>query len=85
MVRNFGLRVTSGDEWTQNDNLKLFPSTFDARKDMYTWTLEPKSEEGGGVIVNKLAVRLDLEGRWDGEGVGGWRSNVVFLILMWYI
>ena len=38
---------------------------------MYTWTLEPKSEEGGGGSDNEQIGGLDLEGRWDGEGVGG--------------
>ena len=32
MIRNFGLQVTYGDEWTQNDNLKLFPPTYDTQK-----------------------------------------------------
>ena len=69
MIHNFGLRVTSGDEWTQNDNLKLFPSTFDARKNMYTWTLEPKSEEGGSdneQIGGKTRSRRPLG--WRGGG-----------------
>ena len=56
MIRNFGLQETCGDELTQNGNLKLFPPTNDARKNMYTWTLEPS---GGGVTMNKLAVRLN--------------------------
>ena len=80
MIRNFGLQVTCGDEWTQNGNLKLFPPTNDARKNMYTWTLEPSGE---GVTMNKLAVRLNPAG--SGGGGGGWGSNVVFLVLMWYI
>ena len=70
MIRNFGLRVTSGDEWTQNDNLKLFPSTFDARKNMYTWTLEPKSEEGGGGGDNE-----QIGGKTRSRRPLGWRGG----------
>ena len=83
MICNFGLQVTYGDEWTQNDNLKLFPPTYDAQKNMYTWTLELR--RGGGVRGDNEQIGGKAQSRWllgCSEG-GGWRCNVVFLVLMW--